>query len=48
VEALRSIIAHRQSPEAGGFTPSTSLAQLSQDELDEALGMVEFEGGYAR
>jgi len=22
VEALRSIIAHRQSPEAGGFTPS--------------------------
>jgi len=49
VEALRSIIAHCQSPEAGGFTPSDfPLAQLSQDELDEALGMVEFEGGYAR
>jgi len=44
VEALRSIIAHCQSPEAGGFTFGLPLAQLSQDELDEALGMVEFEG----
>jgi len=45
VEALRSIIAHCQSPEAGGRHLRTPPAvELSQDELDEALGMVEFEG----
>ncbi|AFZ17608.1 non-ribosomal peptide synthetase [Allocoleopsis franciscana] len=49
VEALRSLIAHCQSPEAGGFTPSDfPLAQLGQDDLDAVLGMVEFEGGGAR
>jgi amino acid adenylation domain-containing protein/non-ribosomal peptide synthase protein (TIGR01720 family) len=49
VEALRSLITHCQSPEAGGFTPSDfPLAQLGQDELDAVLGMVEFEGGGAK
>ena len=49
VEALRSLIAHCQSPDAGGFTPSDfPLAQLGQDELDAVLGMVEFEGGATR
>ncbi|VEP18728.1 Non-ribosomal peptide synthase [Hyella patelloides LEGE 07179] len=44
VEALRSLIAHCQSPDAGGFTPSDfPLAQLKQEELDAALGMVNFE-----
>lgn len=43
VEALRSIIAHCQSPQSGGFTPSDfPLVELNQDELDQALGMVEF------
>ncbi|WP_157162546.1 non-ribosomal peptide synthetase [Cylindrospermum stagnale] len=43
VEALRSLIVHCQSPDAGGFTPSDfPLVQLSQDELDQALGIVEF------
>lgn len=41
--ALRSLIVHCQSDEAGGFTPSDfPLVELNQDELDEALGMVEF------
>jgi amino acid adenylation domain-containing protein/non-ribosomal peptide synthase protein (TIGR01720 family) len=49
VEALRSLIAHCQSPDAGGFTPSDfPLAQLGQDELDAVLGMVQFEGGATR
>ncbi|HEY9895478.1 MAG TPA: condensation domain-containing protein, partial [Candidatus Sericytochromatia bacterium] len=49
VEALRSLIAHCQSSDAGGFTPSDfPLAQLGQDELDAVLGMVEFEGGATR
>ncbi|MBW4543130.1 MAG: amino acid adenylation domain-containing protein [Symplocastrum torsivum CPER-KK1] len=49
VEALRSLIAHCQSSDAGGFTPSDfPLAQLGQDELDAVLGMVEFEGGAIR
>jgi non-ribosomal peptide synthase protein (TIGR01720 family) len=43
VGALRSLIAHCQSTDAGGFTPSDfPLVQLSQNELDAALGMVEF------
>lgn len=42
-EALLQIIAHCQSPEAGGYTPSDfSLAQLDQEKLDEVLGRVEF------
>jgi non-ribosomal peptide synthase protein (TIGR01720 family) len=42
--ALRVLIAHCQSPDAGGFTPSDfPLAKLDQDELDAALGMVNFE-----
>jgi len=36
VEALRSIIAHCQS-QAGASPSDFPLAQLSQDELDEAL-----------
>ncbi|NJK57793.1 MAG: AMP-binding protein, partial [Pleurocapsa sp. SU_5_0] len=44
IEALRALIAHCQSPDAGGFTPSDfPLAKLDQDELDAALGMVNFE-----
>jgi non-ribosomal peptide synthase protein (TIGR01720 family) len=44
VTALRSLIAHCQSPEAGGYTPSDfPLAQLNQDELDIAFGSIEFE-----
>jgi len=35
---------HCQSPEAAASPSDFPLAQLSQDELDEALGMVEFEG----
>jgi amino acid adenylation domain-containing protein/non-ribosomal peptide synthase protein (TIGR01720 family) len=43
LEALRSLIAHCQSPDAGGFTPSDlPLVQLSQDELDKALSKIEF------
>jgi non-ribosomal peptide synthase protein (TIGR01720 family) len=42
--ALRALIAHCQSPKAGGYTPSDfPLAQLSQYELDEAFETVEFE-----
>ena len=49
MEALRSLIAHCHSPEAGGFTPSDfPLAQLGQNELNEVFGMVEFEGGSVR
>lgn len=43
LQALRSLIAHCQSPDAGGFTPSDfPLAQLDQNELDEAFARVEF------
>ncbi|OKK04806.1 non-ribosomal peptide synthetase [Streptomyces sp. CB03234] len=35
-EALRSLAAHADNPEAGGLTPSDlSLIELSQDEIDE-------------
>jgi non-ribosomal peptide synthase protein (TIGR01720 family) len=35
VEALRQLIAHCQSPEAGGYTPSDfPLANVSQRQLD--------------
>jgi non-ribosomal peptide synthase protein (TIGR01720 family) len=41
---LRALIAHCQSPDAGGYTPSDfPLAQLTQYELDEAFETVEFE-----
>jgi non-ribosomal peptide synthase protein (TIGR01720 family) len=44
IEALRALIAHCQSPEAGGYTPSDfPLAKLDQVELDQALGEIEFE-----
>ena len=44
VESLRSIIAHCTSSVAGGYTPSDfPLAELDQDELDQAFGKVEFE-----
>ncbi|MEH2072606.1 MAG: amino acid adenylation domain-containing protein [Nostoc sp.] len=43
IEALRSIIAHCQSPEAVGFTPSDfPLVQLNQAELDLALQQISF------
>jgi len=42
-EKLRSLIIHCQSSEAGGYTPSDfPLVNLSQEELDAALGKVEF------
>jgi amino acid adenylation domain-containing protein/non-ribosomal peptide synthase protein (TIGR01720 family) len=38
VQALRSLITHCQSPEAGGYTPSDfPKAQLSQNDLDKLL-----------
>jgi non-ribosomal peptide synthase protein (TIGR01720 family) len=44
--ALRSLIAHCQSPEAGGYTPSDfPLPQMSQDALDTAFTSIEFEEG---
>jgi amino acid adenylation domain-containing protein/non-ribosomal peptide synthase protein (TIGR01720 family) len=44
VEALRSIVAHCQSPGAGGFTPSDfPEAALSQKELDKFLGAIELD-----
>jgi len=46
IEALRSLIRHCLSPEAGGYTPSDfPLAQLDQGELDKAFEEVEFEEG---
>jgi amino acid adenylation domain-containing protein/non-ribosomal peptide synthase protein (TIGR01720 family) len=41
--ALRELIAHCQSAEAGGFTPSDfPLVELNQDELDLALSEIDF------
>jgi amino acid adenylation domain-containing protein/non-ribosomal peptide synthase protein (TIGR01720 family) len=41
MEALQSLIAHCQSPEVGGYTPSDfPEAELSQEELDELLGEI--------
>lgn len=38
MEALKSLIAHCQSPEAGGYTPSDfPEAEMSQEELDELV-----------
>jgi non-ribosomal peptide synthase protein (TIGR01720 family) len=38
LEALKSLIAHCQSPEAGGFTPSDfPEAELNQEELEELV-----------
>ena len=38
LDALKNIIAHCLSPEAGGYTPSDfELANLSQKELDEII-----------
>lgn len=38
IESLRSLIAHCQNPDAGGFTPSDfSEANLNQQELDQFL-----------
>ncbi|RME43250.1 MAG: hypothetical protein D6795_19690, partial [Deltaproteobacteria bacterium] len=43
-EALRSLIAHCRSPEAGALTPSDfPLAQLEEEELDELFDHVDFE-----
>lgn len=43
VEALRSLIAHCQSPEAGGYTPSDFPdVELSQQKLDKALAEIDF------
>jgi len=41
IEALRSLIAHCQSQEAGGFTPSDfSEANLNQQEIDQFLSKI--------
>ncbi|NEQ89211.1 MAG: hypothetical protein F6K26_57895, partial [Moorea sp. SIO2I5] len=41
VEKLRSLIAHCQSPEVGGYTPSDfSEANVSQQELDMFLSKI--------
>jgi non-ribosomal peptide synthase protein (TIGR01720 family) len=41
ISALRKIIAHCQSPEAGGYTPSDFPdADLSQSELDDLIAYV--------
>jgi len=41
---LREIIAHCQSPEAGGYTPSDfPLAKLDEEQLSTLLAQVEFE-----
>jgi amino acid adenylation domain-containing protein/non-ribosomal peptide synthase protein (TIGR01720 family) len=41
IEALRRLIAHCQSQEAGGYTPSDfPEAELSQTELDKLLGKI--------
>ena len=41
ISALRKIIAHCQSPEAGGYTPSDFPdADLSQSELDDLAAMI--------
>ena len=38
LQALQALIAHCQSPEAGGFTPSDfPEAELSQEELEELI-----------
>jgi non-ribosomal peptide synthase protein (TIGR01720 family) len=43
MNALRELIAHCQSEEAGGFTPSDfPLIELNQHELDLALSEIEF------
>jgi len=43
LKALRELIEHCQLDEAGGFTPSDfPLVQLKQEELDSALGEVDF------
>lgn len=42
IEALRSLIVHCQSPNAGGFTPSDfPQMQFSQQELDELMAELE-------
>ncbi|MBO0782764.1 MAG: hypothetical protein J2P37_28450, partial [Ktedonobacteraceae bacterium] len=44
IESLKSLIAHCQSPEAGGYTPSDFfMAELDQEGLDQAFEAVEFE-----
>jgi hypothetical protein len=44
MKALRELIAHCQSAEAGGFTPSDfPLIEVSQQELDFALSEIEFD-----
>ena len=41
IEALRSLITHCQSPDAGGYTPSDfSEANLNQQELDQFLAKI--------
>jgi amino acid adenylation domain-containing protein/non-ribosomal peptide synthase protein (TIGR01720 family) len=43
MKALRELIAHCQSEEAGGFTPSDfALIELNQQELDLALSEIDF------
>ena len=43
-DALRGIIAHCKSPDAGGYTPSDfPLAGLDNDALSQVLMQVEFD-----
>ncbi|MGD1875552.1 MAG: condensation domain-containing protein [Mastigocoleus sp.] len=44
LESLIKLIEHCQSPEAGGYTPSDfSLAEIEQEQIDNILGLVDFE-----
>ena len=46
VEALRGLITHCQSPEAGGYTPSDfPQAQVSQSELDSLIATINQNNG---
>ncbi|MEH1848660.1 MAG: amino acid adenylation domain-containing protein [Nostoc sp.] len=46
IKILRAIIAHCQSPDAGGFSLSDfPLVQVNQDQLHQALGKISFSGG---
>jgi non-ribosomal peptide synthase protein (TIGR01720 family) len=48
-EALRALIAHCQSPDAGGVTPSDfALADLDQKKLDKMLARLSRSKGKAK
>jgi non-ribosomal peptide synthase protein (TIGR01720 family) len=44
LEALRALIAHCQSPTAGGYTPSDFPdVELSQEQLDQILAEIDLD-----